>query len=73
MIVLAGSGIRATSRFSSAILADFDMRGWSTCFWMISAVSLSCFFLNASYPMRNSQSADSDPSRLSVRAKRSSK
>jgi hypothetical protein len=45
MVVVGCSGIRAVSRFSSAILADLAMRGFAISFLTLAVVELSGFFL----------------------------
>ncbi len=43
MVVLGCSGIRAVSRFSSAILADLAMRGFAISFLTLARVALPGF------------------------------
>jgi len=45
MVVLGRSGIRAGSRFRSAIFADLAMRGFSISFRTLARVVLSASFL----------------------------
>jgi hypothetical protein len=44
-VVLDCSGIRAVSRFRSAIVADLAMRGFAISFLTLARVELSDFFL----------------------------
>ncbi len=45
MVVLGRSGIREVSKFSSAILADLDMRGFAISFLTLACVALPNSFL----------------------------
>jgi hypothetical protein len=45
MVVLACSGIRAVSRFSSVILADLDIRGFAISFLTLLRIAFSRAFL----------------------------
>jgi|ERR1700735_139439 len=51
MVVLGGFGIRAGSRFRSAILADLAMRGLAISFLTLARVESSGFFLRFLYDM----------------------
>lgn len=44
-VALGWSGIRAASRFSSAILADLAIRGFAISLMTLARVALACCFL----------------------------
>jgi hypothetical protein len=52
-LVLGGSGIRAASRFRSAILADFEIRGFAISTFRPAGTASLSFFLSSLWSMQH--------------------